>query len=184
MYDTAKASLSKHDKKHQEWVNSNDYLEQWQLHNKRSQRPPHSHYNRDKNICHIHTSIVSRHLATRGMNKNTAYTLVALKRYFPASLVAPLPNSSQIKHPFSNHTHTKSMPNHIHHHYTTFVTLTHTTHIICSTSPRFQLLPLACSGTARRRSFIWQIGVNSSIQDHRQADQLFLWSRVSRTRQR
>ena len=32
--------------------------------------PPHSHYNRHKtNMRHIHTSIVSRHLATRGNNK-------------------------------------------------------------------------------------------------------------------
>ena len=36
----------------------------------------------------------------------------------------------------------------------------------------------------RGRSFIWQIGVNSSIKDRRQVDRVFLWSRVSRTRQR
>ena len=36
----------------------------------------------------------------------------------------------------------------------------------------------------RGKSFIWQIGVNSSIQDRRQVDRGFLWSRVSRTRQR
>ena len=35
-----------------------------------SHRPTHSHYNRHKiNMCHIHTSIVSMHLATRGNNK-------------------------------------------------------------------------------------------------------------------
>ena len=40
------------------------------LHNKHSHRPPHSHYNIHKtNMRHIHTSIVSRHLATRGNNK-------------------------------------------------------------------------------------------------------------------
>ena len=33
-------------------------------------------------------------------------------------------------------------------------------------------------------SFIWQIGVNTSIQDRRQVDRVFLWSRVSCTRQR
>ena len=34
------------------------------------QQTPHSHYNRHKtNLRHIHTSIVSRHLATRGNNK-------------------------------------------------------------------------------------------------------------------
>ena len=39
---------------------------------------------------HIHTSIVSRHLAPRANNK-----LAELKRYFSASLVAPFPNSGQ-----------------------------------------------------------------------------------------
>ena len=59
----------------------------------------------------------------------------SLKRYFPTSLVAPLPNSEQINHPSSNHTFTKSTTNHIHHHYAPSVTLTHTTHIISSTAP-------------------------------------------------
>ena len=46
------------------------YLQQRPLHNKHSHRPPHSHYNRLKtNICHTHTAIISRHLATRGKNK-------------------------------------------------------------------------------------------------------------------
>ena len=37
---------------------------------------------------------------------------------------------------------------------------------------------------ARERFFIWQIGVNLSIQNRRQVDhKVFLWSRVSRTRQ-
>ena len=50
---------------------------------------------------YIHTSIVSRRLATRGNNKILRqyvylhHTLADLKRYFPASLVAPLPNSEQ-----------------------------------------------------------------------------------------
>ena len=48
------------------------------------------------------------------------HTLSAVKRYFPASLVAPLPNSEQI-----NHIYTKSTSNHIHHHYVPSVTLTH-----------------------------------------------------------
>ena len=57
------------------------------------------------NMRHIRTSIVSRHLATRGNNKILAHlhhTLAALKIYFPASLVTPLPNSEQINHPSSN----------------------------------------------------------------------------------
>ena len=63
------------------------------------------------------------------------HTLAALKRDFPDSLVAPLPNSEQTNLPSSNHTYTKSMPKHIHHHYAPSVTSTHTTHIISSTAP-------------------------------------------------
>ena len=58
------------------------------------------------NMRHIHTSIVSRHLATRGITKYCAHlhhTLSVLKRYFPASLVTSLPNSEQIQFPSSNH---------------------------------------------------------------------------------
>ena len=41
------------------------YPQQQLLHNKHSHRPPHNHNNRHKtNMHHIHTSIVSRHLAT------------------------------------------------------------------------------------------------------------------------
>ena len=56
------------------------------------------------------------------------HILAALKRYFPASLVAPLPNSEQINHPISNHTYTKSTPKHIHHHYSPLCN-THTLHL-------------------------------------------------------
>ena len=38
------------------------------------------------------------------------HTLSALKRYFPASLVAPLPNSEPINHPSSNHIYTTLSP--------------------------------------------------------------------------
>ena len=72
------------------------------------------------NMSHIHTSIVFRHLVTRGNHKilhTLHHTLAALKRYFPASLVAPLPNSEQINHPSSNHTYTNLTPTHIHHQY-------------------------------------------------------------------
>ena len=87
---------------------------------------------------HIHTSIVSMHLATRCNNKilrTPPPQLAALKRYFSASLVAPLPNSKQINYPSSSQMYIKSTPNHIHHHYVPSVTLTHTTHIISSTAP-------------------------------------------------
>ena len=49
------------------------------------------------NMRHIHTSIVSRHLATRG---------------FTASLVTPLPNPEEINHPPSNHTYTVDAKSH------------------------------------------------------------------------
>ena len=70
--------------------------------------------------CTIYThSIVSRHLATRGNNKilrTPPHTLASLKRYFPASLVAPLPSSEQTNLPSSNfrYLHCKSTPKHIH----------------------------------------------------------------------
>ena len=71
------------------------------------------------------------------------HTSAALKRHFPDSLVAPLPNSEQINHPFLNHTYTKSMPNHIHDHYAPFVKLTHNTHhLFDCTHTRTTLLPL------------------------------------------
>ena len=56
------------------------------------------------------------------------------KEIFPASLVAPLPNSEQINHPFSNHTYTKSTTNYIHHHYVPFLTLSHN---ISSSAPTY-----------------------------------------------
>ena len=89
---------------------------------------------------HIHTYIASRHLATRGNNtilRTPPPHIIAMKRYFPASLVVPLSNSEQINHPSSNHTYTKSTPKHIHHYYTRFVTLIYTTHIISSTTPTY-----------------------------------------------
>ena len=58
-----------------------------------------------------------------------------LKRYFPALLVATLPNSEEINNPSSKYTYTKSTPNHIHHHYAPSVTLTYTTHVSSSTAP-------------------------------------------------
>ena len=92
------------------------------------------------------TGVIYTHLASLGINPQETITkycahlhhkLAALKRYFTASLVAPLPNSEQINHCSSNHTYTKSMPNHIHHQYDPSVTLTHTTHIISSTATTY-----------------------------------------------
>ena len=90
------------------------------------------------NMRHIHKSIVSRHLATRGNNKILCTPPLHISSSdFPASLVAPLPNSEQTNVPSSNHTYTKSTPKHIHHHYAPSVTSTHTTHIISSTAPTY-----------------------------------------------
>ena len=92
------------------------------------------------NMRHIHTSIVSRHLATTGNNKilrKPPPHISSSERDFPASLVAPLLNSEQTNLPSSNHTYTKSTPKHIHHHYTPSVTSTHTTPIISSTAPTY-----------------------------------------------
>ena len=92
------------------------------------------------NMRHIHTSIVSRHLATRGNNKilrtPPPHTSSSEER-LPDSLVAPLLNSEQTNLPSSNHTYTKSTPKQIHHHYAPSVTSTHMTHIISSTAPTY-----------------------------------------------
>ena len=79
------------------------------------------------NMRHIHRSIVSRHLATRGNNKilrTPPPHISSSEEILPR--LTPLPNSEQINHPSSNHTYTKSTPNHIHHHYASSATPTHT----------------------------------------------------------
>ena len=73
------------------------------------------------------------------------HTLAALKRYFPASLVASLPNSDKINLISSIHTYAKSRPKHIYHHYAPSVTLTHTQdthHLFNCTHIRPTLSPL------------------------------------------
>ena len=64
------------------------------------------------NMRHIHTSIVSRHLTTRGNNKilrTLSPHISCSEEILPSSLVTPLPNSEQINPPHSNHTYTKLM---------------------------------------------------------------------------
>ena len=120
------------------------------------------------NMRHIHTSIVSRHLATRGNNK-ILHTLAALKIDFPASLVAPLPNSEQTNLPSSNPTYTKLTPKHIHHHYAPSVTSTHTPHIISSTAPTYapQCHPWICGQTPPEWLHCWPDGRSSWLVDHK-----------------
>ena len=76
------------------------------------------------NMRHIHTSIVSRHLATRGNNK----------------IMCTLAQLRTNKSPSSNHTYTKSTSNHIHHHYAHYATPTH--HLFNCTHIRTTLSPL------------------------------------------
>ena len=71
----------------------------------------------------------------RTWTSSIRHTLVALKIYFPVSIVAPLPNSEQrITLPQS------ITPKHIYHHYAPSVTLTH--HLFNCTHIHTTLLPL------------------------------------------
>ena len=92
------------------------------------------------NMRHIHTSIVSRHLATRG-NKKILCTppphISSSEEILPRLTRRTIANSEQTNLPSSNHTYTKSTPKHINHHYAPSVTSTHTTHIISSTAPTY-----------------------------------------------
>ena len=94
-----------------------------------------------KQTCAIYMHLLSLGiLPPEAITKYCAHllhTLAALKRNFPASLVAPLPNTEQTNLPSSYHTYTKSTPKHIHLHYAPSVTSTHTTHIISSTAPTY-----------------------------------------------
>ena len=86
------------------------------------------------NMRHIHTSIVSRHLDTRGNNKimrTPPPHITRSEEILPRLTRRTVAHSEQINHPSSNYTYTKSMLNHIHHHYAPSVTLTSTKYIIC-----------------------------------------------------
>ena len=90
------------------------------------------------NMRHIHTSIVSRYLSTRGNTKilcTLPLHIISSEDTLIRSLVVPWPNSEQINHPFSNHTYTTSTPTHIHHYYDPFITHIHSIHVISSTHP-------------------------------------------------
>ena len=97
-------------------------------------------------MCHIHTSIVSRHLATRGNNKilrSPPPHIRSSEEILPRLTRRTLAQLRTNKSPFSNHIYTKSTPNHIHHHYVPSVTLTHNTHHLFNyTHIRTTLSPL------------------------------------------
>ena len=120
------------------------------LHNKHSHRP-HTVTTTDikTSMRHIHTSIVSRHLATRGNNK---------------ILRTPPPHLHS-----SNHTYTKSTPKHIHHYYAPSVTSTHTTHIISSTAPTYapHCHPCIWGQTPPEWLHCWPDGRRSWLVDHK-----------------
>ena len=90
------------------------------------------------NMRHIHTSIVSRHLATRGNNKilrtpppHTSSSEEIIPRLTRRTLAQLRTNES----PFLKSYLHKVDAKHIHHHYAPSVTSTHTIHIISSTAP-------------------------------------------------
>ena len=70
------------------------------------------------NMHHIHTSIVSRHLATRGNNKilrTPPLHISSSEEILHRLTCRTLAHLEQLNHPSSNHIYTKSTPNHIHH---------------------------------------------------------------------
>ena len=72
------------------------------------------------NMRHIHTSIVSRNLATRGNNKIVRTSpphISSSEEILPRLTRCTLAQLRTNKSPFLNHIYTKSTPTHIHHYY-------------------------------------------------------------------
>ena len=88
---------------------------------------------------HIHPSIVSRHLATRDSDKilHTPPPHSSSSEEILPSLTCHTLAQLSINNPSSNHTYIKSMPNHIHHHYSPSEThhLFNSIHICTMLSP-------------------------------------------------
>ena len=112
---------------------------------------------------HIHTSIASRYLATRGNTKilRTPPPHISSSEERLHRLTRPT-LAQQINHPSSNYTYTKLMPNHIHHHYAPSVKPTHTTHIISSTASTYtpRCHPWICGQTRRSEGTAGQMDAN------------------------
>ena len=90
-----------------------------------------------------HTSIVSRHLATRCNNKilhTPPPHISSSEEILPRITHCTLAQLRPINRPSSNHTYTKSTSKHIHHHYAPSVTYTH--HLLNCTHTRTTLSPL------------------------------------------
>ena len=93
------------------------------------------------NKRHIHTSIVSRHLATRGNNKilrTHPPHIISSEELLSRHTRRTLDQLRINNHPFSNHTYSNLTPNHINHHYA-FVPHTNRTRPISSTTPTYAI---------------------------------------------
>ena len=123
------------------------------------------------NIRHIHTSIVSRHLATRSNNKILCTPpphTSSSEEILPRLTRRTLPQLRTNKSPFLK-SYTKSTTIHIHHHYAPSVTSTHTTHIISSTVPTYapHCRPWICGQTPPEWLHCWPDGRRSCLVDHK-----------------
>ena len=99
---------------------------------------PHCYYNRQNKMSHIHTSIVSRHLTTRGNNKilRTSQTHIISSedsRLTRHTLAQHRTNKPPFLKSYLHKVDAKSHPSPLY----PSVTPTHTTHIISSTSPTY-----------------------------------------------
>ena len=89
---------------------------------------------------HIHTSIVSRHLATRGNNKilrTPPPQISSSEEILPRLTRRTLAQLRTNKSPFLKSYLHKVDAKHTHHHYSPFVTPPHTTHTISSAAPTY-----------------------------------------------
>ena len=92
------------------------------------------------NMRHIHTSIASMRLATRGNNKllrTPPPHISSSEEILPRLTRHTLAQLRTNKSPFLNVYLHKVDVKHIHHHYSSSVTFTHTRHIISSTAPTY-----------------------------------------------
>ena len=123
------------------------------------------------NMRHIHTSIVSRHLATRGNNKilrTPPPQISSSEERLPCLTRRTLTQLRTNKSPFLK-SYSKSTPKHLHHHYASSVTSTHTTHIISSTAPTYapHCHPWICGQTPPEWLHCWSDGRRSWLLDHK-----------------
>ena len=91
-------------------------------------------------MSHIHTSIISRHLASKGNNKllRTPPPHISSSEQILHRLTRPtIAQLRTTNLPFSDHTYIKSTPNNIPHHYAPYTTPTHTTDSIYSTASTY-----------------------------------------------